>query len=110
MPPRDPSQKMISRSEPWESWYVRGGPPETPAETRARRERGRREYQFLSPTRIWFQRHKENPYVVAEVCLVNNKYRWRVFDGTDNYRCREGEADTLSEAKQRVFAVFTLYP
>src|SRR5687767_5303783 len=66
-------------------------------------ERKRREYQFLSPNLIWFQRHETRPSVVAEVCRVSNRLRWRVFDGTSNEPCAEGVTKTVPGAMKQVF-------
>lgn len=78
----------------------------------AARERERREYHSLSPKRVWTQRHASNIEVVAEVCRVNDLYRWRVFDGSRIYSfepCAEGNGSTMEEAKQQVFMRFTAF-
>jgi hypothetical protein len=70
-------------------------------------ERKRREFHCLNPNKIWFQRHNKNPNIIAEVCLVNDLYRWRVYDSSASYDpCAEGNGSTLSEAKKQVFEDF----
>jgi len=76
------------------------------AELMALRARKRREYQFLSPNMIWFQRHETNPYIVAEVCLVSRKYRWQLYTGKSSKPIRAGFAGNLSKAMGTVFKMF----
>lgn len=81
-------------------------PSRTLFEVFSRWERERREYQCLNPNGIWFQRHEKNPNLIAQICLVSNRYRWQLFDGKSNYPCAQGNGSTLSKSKRQVLEIF----
>ena len=43
-------------------------------------EQQRLEYKNSRPLAIWFQRSRKVPTMTANVCLVNNKYDFEIFD------------------------------
>lgn len=69
-------------------------------------ERKRRERRRHSPNLIWFHRCVRNKDVTAEICLVNNKYRWRVFGVTGIRPLAEGFSKSVTRAQRCALSSF----
>lgn len=55
---------------------------------------------------IWFQRCERDPTMTAEIGIVNDKMRWRIFTNASFEPAHEGNEASISEAMAQVFKIF----
>ena len=58
-----------------------------------------------SPHALWFQ---TIPGYHAQVCLVNDLYRYEIFENVTGHRVHMHSLDTLAQAKAAVLDVFAI--